>query len=78
MKTSTSAVKHGIQWTARNQSEDLNFADDLVLLSHTHQHRQAKSTSVAAVSVSVDLNIHKERSKILKYKTENTNQPNRT
>ncbi|VDO54344.1 unnamed protein product [Schistosoma margrebowiei] len=33
MKTSTSERKHGIQWTARNQLDDLDFADDLALLS---------------------------------------------
>ena len=29
MKTSTSEGKHGIQWTAQNQLEDLDFIDDL-------------------------------------------------
>ncbi|VDP51832.1 unnamed protein product, partial [Schistosoma margrebowiei] len=37
MKTSTSEGKHGIQWTARNQLDDLDFADDLSLLSRTHE-----------------------------------------
>ncbi|VDO72603.1 unnamed protein product [Schistosoma margrebowiei] len=35
MKTSTSEGKHGIQWTARNQLDDLDFADDPAFLSHT-------------------------------------------
>ncbi|VDO53644.1 unnamed protein product [Schistosoma margrebowiei] len=35
MKTSTSEGKHGIQWTSRMQLDDLNFADDLALLSQT-------------------------------------------
>ncbi|VDO77527.1 unnamed protein product [Schistosoma margrebowiei] len=59
--------------TARNQLEDLNFADDLALLYHTHQQMQMKITSVAAASASLDLNIHKGKSKIHKYNTENTN-----
>ncbi|VDO74132.1 unnamed protein product [Schistosoma margrebowiei] len=42
MKTSTSEGKHGIQWTARNQLDDLNFADDLALLSRTHEQRHNK------------------------------------
>ncbi|VDO88548.1 unnamed protein product [Schistosoma margrebowiei] len=29
MKTSTSEGKHGIQWTAQNQLDDLDFADTL-------------------------------------------------
>ncbi|VDO59748.1 unnamed protein product [Schistosoma margrebowiei] len=37
MKTSTSEGKHGIQWRAQNQLDDLDFADDLALLSRTHE-----------------------------------------
>ncbi|VDO62015.1 unnamed protein product [Schistosoma curassoni] len=73
MKTSTSEVKHGVQWTDHNQLEDLDFADDLALLSHTHEQMQIKIASVAAVSASVGLNIHKGKTKVLKYNTENNN-----
>ncbi|VDP32498.1 unnamed protein product [Schistosoma mattheei] len=69
MKTSTSEGKHGIQWTSRMQLDDLDFADDLTLLSHTHQQMQEKTTSVAATSTAVGLNIHKGKSKILRYNT---------
>ncbi|VDO52788.1 unnamed protein product [Schistosoma margrebowiei] len=40
MKTSTSEGKHGIQWTAQNQLDDLDFADDLALLSHAQEQMQ--------------------------------------
>ncbi|VDP62650.1 unnamed protein product [Schistosoma curassoni] len=73
MKTSTSEGKHGIQRTAQNQLDDLDFADDLALLSHTHEQMQIKTASVAAVSASVGLNIHKGKTKVLKYNTENSN-----
>ncbi|VDP76729.1 unnamed protein product [Schistosoma mattheei] len=73
MKTTTSEGKHGIQWTAQNQLDDLDFADDLALLSHTHEQVQTKTVSVAAISVSVGLNIHKGKTKVLKYNTENSN-----
>ncbi|VDO66887.1 unnamed protein product [Schistosoma curassoni] len=72
METSTSEGKHGIQWTAQNQLDDLDLADDLTLLSHTHEQMQIKIASVAAVSASVGLNIHKGKTKALKYNTENT------
>ncbi|VDP43917.1 unnamed protein product [Schistosoma margrebowiei] len=52
MKTSTSEGKHGIQWTAQNQINDLDFADDQALLSHTHEQMQMKTASVAALSAS--------------------------
>ncbi|VDP43539.1 unnamed protein product [Schistosoma margrebowiei] len=73
MKTSTSEGKRGIQWTAQNQLDDLDFADDLALLSHTHEQMQIKTASVAAVSVSVGLNIHKGKTRVFKYNTENSN-----
>ncbi|VDP28669.1 unnamed protein product [Schistosoma margrebowiei] len=73
MKTSTSEQKDGIQWTARNQLDDLDFADDLALLSYTHEQMQTKTASVAAVSASVGLSIHKGKTKVLKFKAENSN-----
>ncbi|VDP39618.1 unnamed protein product [Schistosoma margrebowiei] len=73
MRTSTSEGKHGIQWTARSQLDDLDFADDLALLSHTHEQMQMKTASVAAVSASVGLSIHKGKTKVLKFKAENNN-----
>ncbi|VDO94472.1 unnamed protein product [Schistosoma margrebowiei] len=40
MKTSTSEGKHSIQWTAQDQIDDLDFADDLAFLSNTHKQGQ--------------------------------------
>ncbi|VDO75375.1 unnamed protein product [Schistosoma margrebowiei] len=62
IKTSTSEGKHGIQWTSRMQLDDLDFADDLALLSQTQQQMQEKTNSVAAASAAVGLNIHKGKS----------------
>ncbi|VDO59837.1 unnamed protein product [Schistosoma margrebowiei] len=73
MKTSTSEWKHGIQWTSRMQLDDLDFADDLALLSQTQQQMQEKTNSVAAASAVIGLNIHKEKSKVLRYNTACTN-----
>ncbi|VDP45295.1 unnamed protein product [Schistosoma margrebowiei] len=65
MRTSTSEGKHGIQWTAQNQLDDLDFADDLALPSHTHKQMQIKTTSVAAFSASIGLSIYKGKTKVL-------------
>ncbi|VDP56815.1 unnamed protein product [Schistosoma margrebowiei] len=73
MKTSTSEGKHGIQWISRMQLDDLDFADDLALLSQTQQKMQEKTTSVASASAAVGFNIHKGKSKILQYNTVCTN-----
>ncbi|VDO64999.1 unnamed protein product [Schistosoma margrebowiei] len=44
MKTLTSEGKHGIQWRTQNQLDDLDFADDLALLSHTHEKNADKDS----------------------------------
>ncbi|VDP31857.1 unnamed protein product [Schistosoma margrebowiei] len=73
MKTSTCEGKHGIQWTSRMQLDDLDFADDMALLSQTQQQMQEKTISVAVASAAIGLNIHKGKSKILRYNTACTN-----
>ncbi|VDP62121.1 unnamed protein product [Schistosoma curassoni] len=45
--------KHRIQWTSRMQLDDLDFADDLALLSQTQQQMQEKTNSVAAASAAL-------------------------
>ncbi|CAH8436082.1 unnamed protein product [Schistosoma rodhaini] len=50
MKTSTFEVKYGILWTVWMQLDDLNFADDLALLSHTHEQMKVKTVSVPEAS----------------------------
>ncbi|CAH2326746.1 Hypothetical predicted protein [Pelobates cultripes] len=66
MKTSTSEFRNGIQWTLWSQLDDLDFADDHALLSHSHQQMQQKISVLAASSAQVGLIIHKEKTKILK------------
>ncbi|VDP81373.1 unnamed protein product [Schistosoma mattheei] len=68
MMTLTSEGKHRVQWTAQNQLEDLDFADNLALLSYT----QMKTPDIAAASALVGLSIHRGKGKILKYKRERT------
>ncbi|VDO79574.1 unnamed protein product [Schistosoma margrebowiei] len=69
MKTSISEGKYGIQWTSRMQLDDLDFTDDLALLSQTQQQMQEKTTSVAAASAAIGFNIHKGKSRFLRYNT---------
>ncbi|VDO59346.1 unnamed protein product [Schistosoma margrebowiei] len=69
----SSTVNQEKYYIKKNQLDDLDFADDLALLSHTHEQMQIKTANVAAVSASVGLNIHKGKTKVLKYNTENNN-----
>ncbi|VDP45848.1 unnamed protein product [Schistosoma margrebowiei] len=55
------------------QLDDLDFADDLALLSHKQRQTQEKSTGVAADSAAVGLITHKRKSKIFRYNTACTN-----
>lgn len=64
MKTSTREHRNGIQWTLWDQLDDLDFADDIALLSHSQQQMQEKTNMVAAISAQVGLNINKDKSKI--------------
>ncbi|XP_028649227.2 LOW QUALITY PROTEIN: uncharacterized protein LOC114645554 [Erpetoichthys calabaricus] len=73
MKTSTSERRNGIQWTLWSQLEDLEFADDLALLSHSQQQIQEKTNVLAATSSQVGLNIHTEKTKIIKINSSSNN-----
>ena len=66
MKTTTSGKKTGIQWTLWSQLEDLDFADDLALLSHSHQQMRAKTDYLVQVSKQTGLKVHPDKTKILK------------
>ena len=46
MRTSTEGRRNGIQWSLWGQLDDLDFADDLALLSHTQQQIQDKTDTV--------------------------------
>ena len=45
MTKTTKNRRNGIQWTPWNQLEDLDFVDDLALLSHSHKQVQEKQSS---------------------------------
>jgi hypothetical protein len=51
------------------QLNDLDFADDLALLSHNQQQMQKKISTVAENSKTIGLNIHRGKSKVLKAST---------
>ena len=72
MKTSTAEKRNGIQWTLWSQLDDLDYADDLALLSHTQQQMQEKTNIVAANSTRLGLNVHKGKTKLLKVNSNNT------
>ena len=71
-KQSTAERKNGIQWTMWAQLDDLDFADDLALLSHTQQQMQEKTSTIATNSARLGLNIHRGKSKVMRVNSANT------
>ena len=69
MKTATKEKRNGIQWTMLTQLDDLDFADDFALLSHSHRQMQGKTTELALISAWVGLKINKRKTKIMRTNT---------
>nr|KAG5708190.1 hypothetical protein BaRGS_021124 [Batillaria attramentaria] len=69
MKTTTAGRKNGIQWTLWVQLDDLDFADDLPLLSHSHSQMQAKTTCLEATSAETGLKINRRKTELMKINT---------
>ena len=73
MRTNTEGKKNGIQWTLWTQLEDLDFADDLALLSHNHDQMQGKTTRLEPTSERTGLKINRGKSKVMSINTTNEN-----
>ena len=58
IKTSTAHKHNGIQWTPFSQLNDLDFADDIALLSHNQEQMQDKTRDVAENSTKLGLDTH--------------------
>lgn len=66
LKKTTAGKRNGIQWTLGNQLNDLDFVDDIALLSHNRQQMQEKTSDLSSVSAQLGLRIHEGKTKILK------------
>ena len=66
IRTSKEGKKNGIQWTLWSQLDDLDFADDLTLLSHSHAQMQDKTTCLKSASAKIGLHMNNGKTKIMK------------
>ena len=66
MKQTTTNRKTGIQWTFTKQLEDLDFADDISLLSHRHQDAQEKLSRLAEEAEKTGLNINIKKTEVMR------------
>ena len=65
MRQTTKDAKRGIRWGLFSTLEDLDFADDLALLSHTHQHIQDKTNRIQALGQQVGLRISTKKTETM-------------
>ena len=68
MKQTTQDHRDDIQWTLMQQLDDLDFADDLALLSHSRQQMQRKRLEKAAAQLG--LRINRQKTKLMKINTQ--------
>ena len=71
MKTTTKKPRR--TWTLWSQLDDLDFADDLALLSHSHEQMQEKTDLLNLVSAQTGRNINMNNTKIMKANTKSNN-----
>ena len=65
MHQTTEDQNRGIRWTLFSFLEDLDFADDLALLSHTQQHMQEKSSRLCNFAQQIGLTISQKKSEVM-------------
>ena len=66
MRKTTVHQRTGIQWTLFTQLEDLDFADDLALVSESHRHMQQKTERLQVNSGLLGLRIDTGKTKVMK------------
>lgn len=73
MKNTTNGKRTGIRWKFINQLEDLDYADDIALLSSKHQHMQEKTERLCTHAESIGLRINTNKTKVLRINNKETN-----
>ena len=74
MRRVTQDKKQGIQWTLTSVLEDLDYADDLGLLSSRHQDIQHKTDCLSDTASTIGLKVNDRKTQVLR-KNASTNDP---
>ena len=69
MKSTTQGKRNCIQWTFLTQLDDLDFADDLALLSYSHTQMQDKTSKLEKVSAGIGLKVNKRKTELMRINT---------
>ena len=73
MKQTTKDQETGIRWKFTTKLEDLDFADDIALLSSKFQHIQMKTNKLQENASKIGLKVNTAKTKIMRMNTTNTN-----
>ena len=74
IKRTTADRKRGIQWTINSVLEDLDFADDIGLLSSRHSDIQEKMERLTSLVSQIGMNVSVGKTKLMRLNT-TSNQP---
>ena len=66
MRETTKDGKTGVQWTLTQCLEDLDFADDLCLMSQKQQHLQLKTDKLTEEAAKTGLQVNTEKTEVMK------------
>jgi hypothetical protein len=72
LRRSLDEERRGILWNLTEHLEDLDYADDIVLLSHNFGDMQAKLDDLVRESQRVGLNVNIEKTKNLRVNSRTT------
>ena len=73
MKQTISKKKNGIQWSLTEHLDNLDFADDIALLSHTHQQMQDMTTGLEIAAAELGLKVSWPKTKTVQMNNNSTN-----
>ena len=65
MRRTIEDQSRGIRWTLFTAFEDLDFADDLALVSHTHQHIQEKTSRLSTYAQQIGLKTSQTKTDVM-------------
>lgn len=71
MRETTEGKRNGIQWTMWEQLDDLEFADDIVLLSHTQTQMQEKTDRLSQTAIKLGLTPNTTKTQVIKIHSKN-------
>ena len=71
MRQTTQDKNRGIRWNLFTNLDDLDFAYDLALLSHTHSHIQEKTNRLHIYAKQVGLKINKRKTEVMTLNVQN-------